>query len=760
MINIEEQHIIDISELLQDIASKLKDVSNILDTVIVPEPEPEPTPIPLPVPTPDPDPIPDPIPDPEPPSPIVDRLPVMGMHNIPMFDHESTIHTIQDGEWHDINTWRENRIPNENDIVKIVHNVTSLRDITCKDIGLYAKLTLALMTFKVQTLISYDDSLLKVTDCRCIIRDIPLDLIKDPEQFGNGWIILGQLIMNGDIILRHLYVEEQLTIGMNTMTVVGHDWDEGDVLIIPQTKQVVAEKRIKWPKESELVRITNVTNDVIGFTTLNNEVGSGLMFDHTIKDPDGDLNLARRIRVANISTTCRLESENPLGTRGHFMASMTANIDIDNVAFMDLGRTEAQKLHNTLFNEDGTVLRIGTNQIARYPFHTHHLRGSYKFNNNVVLRGKKWACTIHNTNDGSFTGNVIFDIDGAGVVTEDGNELRNLIDNNWVCQVNGGFQIDSKNGGATRVRDPDTGKRVINTGADGSAYWFRGGGNDITDNFAYACRGYGFNFNGYYKPATTLLLDENGNDITAEHTVNRKVYIIPATFDRNVGVSCKGGIWFTFHQGATGLANNHIGPVNRDNEFAALFAEGIHSYHEAMPEMDGFIAINDPAISALSEGSDGHVSHRVNVGFMFDNASYENYHVKLRNCKIKGFNHGIRVPLTTNGNLTEFENIELACYVGIIIQPTRIRNPNRHIEMNNITFTPLNIKPELVREDYPIIPTKIWMWGNLNMKHDEPRLGYFETSIVTLDGVRLYHHPDPNACTNFTTEPDIIGKIC
>jgi hypothetical protein len=53
----------------------------------------------------------------------------------------------------------------------------------------------------------------------------------------------------------------------------------------------------------------------------------------------------------------------------------TAEIDIRYVSFQDLGRATAEALDSTVFNPDGSVQKIGTNQAARYAIDTHHLTG-------------------------------------------------------------------------------------------------------------------------------------------------------------------------------------------------------------------------------------------------------------------------------------------------------------------------------------------------------------------------------------------------
>ena len=52
-----------------------------------------------------------------------------------------------------------------------------------------------------------------------------------------------------------------------------------------------------------------------------------------------------------------------------------ADVDIRYVSFHELGRTKIGPLDSTTFDAAGNVTHIGTNQIARYPLHTHYLSG-------------------------------------------------------------------------------------------------------------------------------------------------------------------------------------------------------------------------------------------------------------------------------------------------------------------------------------------------------------------------------------------------
>ena len=105
-------------------------------------------------------------------------------------------------------------------------------------------------------------------------------------------------------------------------------------------------------------------------------------------------------------------------------------------------------------NYQWTTKSVGTNQIARYAMHTHHVIGpmspqanSYQFTfvgNSVENLDSgahdgfdfpKWGITIHGSHFGLIQDNVIYNLAGAAVVTEEGSETGNVFDHNMVVRA-------------------------------------------------------------------------------------------------------------------------------------------------------------------------------------------------------------------------------------------------------------------------------------------------------------------------------------
>jgi len=160
------------------------------------------------------------------------------------------------------------------------------------------------------------------------------------------------------------------------------------------------------------------------------------------------------------------------------------DVDIRYALFKDLGRTRMGVLHNTEFAADGTVRRVGTNQIGRYSIHFHHAFGprdgrpdGYQFTlvGNAVDDASKWGITVHNSHYGLIRDNVVYNSRGAAIVTEDGNESYNIFERNFAMRSEGSGEFAPRSGYGGATNDP---------GGEGAAFWFRGPNNIVRNNVA------------------------------------------------------------------------------------------------------------------------------------------------------------------------------------------------------------------------------------------------------------------------------------
>jgi hypothetical protein len=129
-------------------------------------------------------------------------------------------------------------------------------------------------------------------------------------------------------------------------------------------------------------------------------------------------------------------------------------------------------------------------RLARYPFHWHQLSysgtqtlsdatGQY-FRKSSINTSANRGVVIHGTNGVTIKDNVIYDVRGHGVFTEDAVERRNVIDGNLVLYVRPSSQpLKIHEGGGGLDRGP-------------AGFWISNPDNTLINNVAADCRSNGF----------------------------------------------------------------------------------------------------------------------------------------------------------------------------------------------------------------------------------------------------------------------------
>ena len=332
-------------------------------------------------------------------------------------------------------------------------------------------------------------------------------------------------------------------------------------------------------------------------------------FDHLgARDPSGVLRYLPQIM--DMTRNVSLSSANPNGTRGHTMFTGMPNVDIRYVGFYNLGRTTNAPLDNTTFDANGNVTHLGTNQIGRYALHIHHDMGpmdptsdGYNFtlignaidNGDGSDHGAKWGLVVHGSNNGLIQDNDVYNVDGAGIVTEDGTESGNVFDGNMVVRVAGlGGRPDAYyngNGGYAR---------------EGDGYWFAGVNNIMTNNIASDIigptgEGYGFMLFCLPGASETPILEFSGNEVYGATLIGLEYWYIAKDPNGNNVIPGVG------ESVIKNLTEWHVTKL------------GIFNYPSNNICIDGFTFIDDSAISATI-GSTGYQGG----DYLANNAMIEN----------------------------------------------------------------------------------------------------------------------------------------
>lgn len=419
--------------------------------------------------------VPQPPPPPAAPSLVSPAFP----HGIPRFAKDYTLQSAKNGRWSDARNWWPQRVPRDGDVLSITHVIT-IDGPTARipALEVFGTLIHWTSTLQVGTLMVYPGGALYLGDetapasSEIVILDQPLDTTFDPEQFGTGMISVGAVMGCGATRTPFVRATAEIPAGTTQLPIPVTDWQAGDRVFLPDTRQL--QDTNTYVPQWEVLTLADGAGRLTTPTT----------FAHKgARDQDGQITFLPH--VVNLTRSVTIRSEHPAGTRGHVLFAHEAEIDLCHVQFRDMGRTLVSALDSTTWSGN-TVTHVGTNQIGRYPLHCHHLigmpgaHGQFNLEGCVIDGGRKWGIAIHASHKGTVSGNVVHDVAGAGIVTEDGLETENVIDGNFVGRVSGS--------GGTGIE-----RGTKDLAWEGAGFHFRGSNNYVRNNVAVNClNSYGF----------------------------------------------------------------------------------------------------------------------------------------------------------------------------------------------------------------------------------------------------------------------------
>jgi hypothetical protein len=422
--------------------------------------------------------------------------------HIPNFAANPTISSASSGAWSSPSTWTPARVPGSSDVVGISHTVTY--DSTTGDVdvvGINAGGTLRFATnqntsLRVGTLMVLSNGVLEIgtpsgplpanLTAEIIIKNKPIDVTVDPDQFGTGLLAIdGKVSMYGAAKTPTFVRTAAEPLAGNTtiqLESAVSGWRVGDRVFLPDSRQVDDNNKFNpgYSLQFEERTIQSISSDN---TTLT--LSSALSFSHRgARDANGTPTITATgtkllPHVGNLTRNIVIRSETPSGTRGHTLYTNRSDVDIYYVQFQDLGRTRADPLN------------ASTNHIGRYPLHAHHLWGPVNSSNsgyqfelvgNAVNNSLKWPVAVHGSHYGLVKANVVFggsELAGAGIAVEDGTETENLFDSNFVANIRG------------NINPRESGPNTADGSTPGSAaecFWAAGFNNRFINNVATGCR--------------------------------------------------------------------------------------------------------------------------------------------------------------------------------------------------------------------------------------------------------------------------------
>ncbi len=657
---------------------------------------------------------------------------------IPRFVANPTVTSIKSGNWSDPTIWSTGQVPTDNDRVMIPANITiqysSLSSVHLNGMEIDGSLifsttvntqlivgNLTVMptgTLQIGTAANPLPASLKA---EIVIADQPLNLVTDPRQFGTGLIALGTVSIHGAApSTTWIGLAAEPHAGDSSLTVSSPvtGWQPGSTLILPDTRQDGSSASPQW----EQVTIDHVVGNQIFLT-------APLQFDHLgARNTSGVLELLPDVALLDRNVVIR--SENPLGTRGHVFFTARANIDVEDARFQDLGRTDALRpLDNSTFDANGNVTHVGTNQVGRYAVHFHHVMGpanatntgyQFKFVGNTVDGSRKWAVAIHDSDFGLLDGNVIYNAQGAGFVTEEGTEIGNIFSNNITIRMQG-TGSDGKDG--TQQND---------YGRGGSGFWFRRGGNTVTGNVAADSTFAGFVIDGYFSLAPMTLPKFRGAD-PMQPDQNIVTAMSPDSLWMNneaYGMSTN-GLWAAFISGGYGGTQPTV--LFQNLRLWNISSVGVDIYYTNGVTFDGLLVLADPSTQDVYSGV---------VGMFL--RTYPNRNLVVENSRIEGAQSGIVTPTSDAsiaGDLqpTIIRNTTLKNYINILVSPAMDNldggNGNA-LEVRDVNFTMISLPRGSAPASVVIPPANI----SMNLKISNGASPYPVVALTQPSVVNVYNY--------------------
>ncbi|MCU0568954.1 MAG: PKD domain-containing protein [Oculatellaceae cyanobacterium Prado106] len=312
--------------------------------------------------------------------------------------------------------------------------------------------------------------------------DRPIDKSWDPKLMSRGLISHGEVKIQGADKLDFVALKGDARAGSNKLVLdlpegmkVPQGWQVGDRLVLGGTSYTWGGSDADNSRfQDEVLIIQRIRGNQIRFVQADDPTGrKTLRFDH--QRPAGPRKNELKLYVANTSRNVQFETENgktaAIANRGHVMFMHNPSVQVQNAGFYHLGRADKSKLvDDPGTNVDGSPGR-GTNRRGRYPLHFHHTgvdNAKSKpsiVQGNAVVDSPGWGI-VHHASHALLEDNVVFDVGGAGIVAEAGNEIGVWRNNITIKSRGIPWQEVQKT-----AKDRD---RLFDFGFRGEGYWVQG----------------------------------------------------------------------------------------------------------------------------------------------------------------------------------------------------------------------------------------------------------------------------------------------
>ncbi len=588
-------------------------------------------------------------------------LMVMGTDHIPDFSQDTSrtvITATKSGNWSDVSVWSGGALPTASQIVVIPSGKSVTYDSVSgtaytvflqgelkyrNDIS--TKLTVTNLEVDMSGYLEIGTASSPINSnvtAELVIADTAIDTNLDPEQWGTSFLSFGKVRIAGSTKNpTFVKVATEPLAGQTTINLsqAPTGWNVGDRIFIPDTRHLKTNEVTSGspffpinPQWEEFT-IQAISGNII---TLNRP----LTYNHKgARDVSGNIDFLPHI--GNLTRNVVLKSANPTGTRGHMAMMHGSDVDIRYATFRDMGRT----------TYDPVV--AGTNQKGRYALHMHHVYGplatpanGYQFTliGNAIDGGSsvqkfKWGITIHDSHYGLIQDNVVYNMGGAGIMTEDGNETMNVFDHNFVERVAGaGGRGDERMGNGE-------------FGFEGSGIWLRGPNNILRNNVVSNFVNNGIAYFHIYL-GNVKIPNYKGADttITGQYTsVNSYSQTIPEFNNNEIYGSGSVGLtnWWLGSEYGTPRTSNIS--VFKNTKIWHVSDRAVYNYPSSNLTYDGLTIRGDSSI----------IQSVSCCGVGYEGGDYFANNITFKNIDIQGMRVGMHLSTWSGGTQT-IENSILA----------------------------------------------------------------------------------------------------
>ena len=668
---------------------------------------------------------------------------------------DATNVALRDGDWSDPTIWSSGAVPSAGDRVLIHHTVAVEYD-SVSDAPLEWIRVDGVLTFRhdadtrvvVETLVVDPRGTVNIGTAEQTIdaeatTEILIDTTGgalsqtvDPTLIGRGFISHGRTNIYGAERAEHTTLAGDATAGAFFIelsdSAAPRGWRNGDTLLLVGTgvdssllnsanvgPQIVAADADNSRFQDELLEVTDMTvvdgHVRVFFNNVTNQsaVDAGmttLLWDHA--RPDGETFDADElsIHVANLTRNVVIRSSDPTvdnQERGHFMVMHNHRAEIHHAQFRDLGRTDKR-----LIVDDPTVIGNfdgspggGTNPRGRYGLHLHRLGANdlagpqAQVTGNVVWGSPGWGI-VHHDSHAVLEDNVVFDVVGAGIVAEDGNELG-VWRNNLVVKTTGDLVNNFDDGALFQtLRGPR-----FDLGFVGSGYWVQGGGFGIRmeDNIAASTNAAGFDL--VHNTDGLANVEQISVDLIEDPVVRQAISDAGFEFVTPNNIPTRGIDGLVAYNGFRGihtwLHNRDSGDMEGTFTFPTFLAHDFRStienytiwgvqsgvqnfYSTRFDFVNGLIVgdVDNPVGLSIDPGQQGNNTSGLGVGHNHEEANHNHFH----GLRLEGFEYAFQVFSPFNeerGEVTPYATSELRdahfANVDYAFIPTNGSNPSSQL---------------------------------------------------------------------------------